>query len=88
MRDGTPIDGLAGLRDYLLQHRQQEFVRQFTRKLLGYALGRAVQLTDEPLLATIQQALAANDFRIGIAIDRIVASRQFREIRGRERKQH
>jgi mono/diheme cytochrome c family protein len=88
VRDGTPIEGLAGLRDYLLQHRRQEFVRQFARKLLGYALGRAVQLTDEPLLDTIQQELAVNDFRIGIAIDRIVASRQFREIRGREHAEH
>jgi hypothetical protein len=87
VRDGTPIDGLAGLRDYLLQHRQQEFVRQFTRKLLGYALGRAVQLTDEPLLTAMQQDLAANNFRIGIAIDRILQSRQFREIRGRSRKE-
>ena len=83
VRDGTPIEGLAGLRDYLLQHRRAEFVRQFTRKLLGYALGRAIVLTDEPLLAEIAQDLAAHEFRVGRAIERIVASRQFREIRGR-----
>lgn len=88
VRDGTPIEGLAGLRDYLLQHRRAEFVRQFTRKLLGYALGRAVVLTDEPLLAEIAQDLAAHEFRVGRAIELIVASRQFREIRGRERQEH
>ena len=48
--DGTEIDGLDGLRNYLLTKRRDAFVRQFCRKLLGYALGRAVQLSDEPLL--------------------------------------
>ena len=40
-------------------------MRQFSRKLLGYALGRAVQLSDEPLLAEMQSAdLEAHDYRI------------------------
>jgi hypothetical protein len=88
VRDGTPIEGLAGLRDYLLQHRRDEFVRQFTRKLLGYALGRAVILADEPLLSAMAQDLAANEFRVGRAIELVVTSRQFREIRGRQHQQH
>ena len=58
--------------------------RQFCRKLLGYALGRAVQLSDEPLLAEMQAELKAKDYRIVIAIETIVRSRQFREIRGNE----
>ena len=48
--DGTEFDGLDGLRHYLLTARREPFVRQFCRKLLGYALGRGVQLSDEPLL--------------------------------------
>ena len=48
--DGTEFDGLDGLRNYLLTKRRDAFLRQFCRKLLGYALGRAVQLSDEPLL--------------------------------------
>lgn len=82
--DGTEVDGMAGLQKYLLTARRDAFVRQFTRKLLGYALGRSVQLSDEPLLAEIQTALAASDYRFAAAVERIVASRQFREIRGRE----
>jgi hypothetical protein len=57
-------------------------VRQFCRKLLGYALGRAVQLSDEPLLDEIQARVAANGHRVGTALEAIVTSRQFREIRG------
>jgi hypothetical protein len=84
--DGTPIDGLAGLRDYLAVTRRTTFVHQFCRKLLGYALGRGVQLSDEPLLAEMQQRLAANNYRISVAIQTILESRQFLAIRGRDSK--
>ena len=82
--DGTEIDGLTGLRNYLLTKRRDDFIRQFCKKLLGYALGRAVQLSDEPLLDEIQTSLKANDYRIGVAIEAIVKSPQFRMIRGRD----
>jgi hypothetical protein len=82
--DGTKIDGLSGLQNYLLTARRDDFIRQFNRKLLGYALGRAVQVSDEPLLAEMQATLAANDYRAASAVEAIILSRQFREIRGRE----
>lgn len=84
LADGTVLDGIEGLRTYLTQTRRDAFVRQFNRKLLGYALGRAVQLSDEPLLNAIQQALAANGFASRQAIEAIVLSPQFRTIRGRD----
>ena len=82
LMDGTPIDGPDGLRSYLLNDRRDTFERQFCRKLLGYALGRAVQLSDEPLLDEIQAKLAANGHRVHVAIEAIVSSPQFRDIRG------
>jgi hypothetical protein len=81
--DGAEIEGLEGLRQYLLTGRRDAFARQFSRKLLGYALGRAVQLSDEPLLDQMQKQIVAGDSRIGTVIEMIVGSRQFREIRGR-----
>jgi hypothetical protein len=80
--DGAKFEGLDGLRNYLLTERRDAFVRQFCRKLLGYALGRAVTLSDEPLLTEMQEKLAAGDFRVHVAVEAIVGSRQFREIRG------
>jgi hypothetical protein len=82
--DGARFDGLEGLRNYLLTRRRDAFVHQFCRKLLGYALGRAVQLSDAPLLKEMTAELARRDYRIGAAIETIVRSPQFREIRGRE----
>ena len=81
LADGTEIDGLDGLRTYLLTSRRDEFVRQFCRKLLGYALGRAVQLSDEPLLDEMQIKLKADGYRVSVAVEAIVQSRQFRTIR-------
>lgn len=79
--DGTSIEGLSGLRDYLLTKRRDTLIRQFCRKLLGYSLGRSVQLSDEPLLSEIQQTLSKNDYRFSAAVEKIVTSRQFREVR-------
>ena len=83
-KDGSQLDGIDGLRHYLLTVRRDAFLRQFCRKLLGYALGRAVQLSDEPLLAEMQTELKAKDYHVVAAMVTIVRSRQFREIRGRE----
>jgi hypothetical protein len=82
--DGQKIHDLTGLRDYLLEKRRSDFVRQFCRKLLGYALGRAVQLSDEPLLNEMQHQLETREYRLSVAVGAIVRSRQFREIRGTE----
>jgi hypothetical protein len=82
--DGAVFDGIDGLRTYLLTVRREAFLRQFCRKLLGYALGRAVQLSDEPLLDEMLAELAKNNHQVGSAVMAIVRSRQFREIRGRD----
>jgi len=82
--DGSEFEGIEGLRDYLLTKRGDAFVKQFCRKLLGYALGRAVQLSDGPLLTEMSKQLTANDYRVSVAVEAIVRSKQFREIRGKE----
>lgn len=74
--DGAVLDGAAGLRAYLQQPAQQrQFLHHFATKLLGYALGRAVQATDQPLL---RQLADGKDHRLGTYVAAIVASRQFR----------
>jgi len=78
--DGTSIDGLNDLRDYLINKRGDDFLRQFCRKLLGYALGRSVQLSDRPLI----ESMVRSDHRIGTLIELIVRSPQFREVRGKD----
>src|SRR6185369_6149878 len=57
-RDGAEFAGLDGLRNYLLTNRRDTVARQFSRKLLGYALGRGVQLSDDPLLDEMTRMVA------------------------------
>ena len=56
-KDGTKFADIDGLREYLLTKRRDEFLRQFCRKLLGYSLGRSVQLSDSALLDEMRQML-------------------------------
>lgn len=83
--DGTEVRGVDGLRNYLLTTRRNDFLRTFNRRLLGYALGRSVQLSDEPLINELLQQMSANNDRISTAIETIVLSPQFRMIRGADR---
>jgi hypothetical protein len=84
LQDGAEFQGIQGLRDYLLNTRRDAVVRQFNRKLLGFALGRGVQLSDEPLLREMQRQLEQHEYRFSAAVETIVRSRQFREIRGKD----
>ena len=78
--DGTAVDGLTDLRDHLLTMRRDDFTRQFCRKLLGYALGRSVQLSDKPLI----ERMMKSDLRFGTLVEIIVSSSQFRGMRGKD----
>ena len=83
LKTGETMEGLSGLQSYLLHHRH-EFTRQFCRKLLGYALGRTVELSDESLLTEMQSELEEHDYRFSAAVLTIVNSSQFRQHRGRQ----
>jgi hypothetical protein len=82
LSDGSSIEGLEGLRTYLMTHRSDDFREQFCRKLLGFALGRGVQLSDEPLIQTIMEATRGKEDHVHSVIEAIVLSSQFREVRG------
>ena len=84
LRDGTRFDGVDGLRDYLLTQRKEDFLRHFCTKLLGYALGRSVTLSDRPLVDEMVAGLKANDYRISAAVLAVVRSKQFRCHRERD----
>lgn len=82
LRDGTEFEGIDGLRTYLLTEKKDVVVRLFCRRLLGYALGRAVTLSDTSLLDEMVSELNKNDGRVSTAVQTIVSSPQFRMIRG------
>ncbi len=69
--------GLEGLRRYLHETREQEFLDNFCRKLLAYALGRSLVLADDVLLGKMRARLAAQSNRFESLVETIVTSPQF-----------
>ena len=65
---GQTGSGLRGLQDYLRGHREDEFLDNFCRKLLSYALGRSLVLSDDLLVGEMRNRLQANDNRVGSLI--------------------
>jgi hypothetical protein len=83
LKDGTAFEGLDGLRAWLLSTKKKEVERTFSRKLLGYALGRSVTLSDQPLIDEMVAALESGGPMSG-ALVQVATSRQFRFHRGLE----
>jgi hypothetical protein len=69
--------GLDGLRAYLREYRQDEFLDNLCRKLLTYALGRTLQLSDDVLTDDMRTKLEANGYRFGTLVEKIITSPQF-----------
>jgi Protein of unknown function (DUF1592)/Protein of unknown function (DUF1588)/Protein of unknown function (DUF1587)/Protein of unknown function (DUF1585)/Protein of unknown function (DUF1595)/Planctomycete cytochrome C len=84
LRDGTEFDGIDGLRNYLISKKQDVIVRLFCKRLLGYALGRSVTLSDTAVLDEMVAELKKHDGRVSAAVRVIVSSPQFRMVRGAE----
>jgi hypothetical protein len=76
--------GLEGLVSYLREHREPEFVENFCRKFLAYALGRGLILSDDSLLAEMRAKLASNGYRFTGLVESIVTSPQFLAKRGQD----
>ncbi len=74
--DGTRIDGPVGLRQVLLDKKDQ-FVGTATERLLTYALGRGVEPFDMPAVRKIVRDAAPIDYRWSAIITGIVNSVPF-----------
>jgi hypothetical protein len=74
---GNEGTGVAGLRSYIRDHRQDDFLDNLCRKLLSYGLGRTLVLSDEATVRDMRVRLAANDYRFSALVESIVTSPQF-----------
>jgi hypothetical protein len=78
---GVEAVGVSGLKDFIRSSRQDNFIDNLSRKLLAFALGRSLQLSDEALIDKMKAALAKDDYRFGALVETIVLSPQFRDRR-------
>ena len=78
---GTAIEGLTGLRHFLLEQPEQ-FPRTVTEKLFAYAMGRPLEYTDRPVVRQIVRDAGQHEYRWSSIVLGIVESSQF-QLRGR-----
>ena len=76
---GEQFDGPRQLKKVLVQTRKEEMTRNLTRKMLGYALGRALQDGDDGTVERITQELSKSGFRARHLIEKVVISIPFRK---------
>ncbi len=76
LSDSTRISGIDGLLDYLPNRQAAQVQRTLSHKLVGYALGRTIQLSDDPLIENL--AKAGSGAGIDDIVSEIVLSKQFR----------
>ena len=74
--DGTVFDGVAGLRQALLD-RSDQFVRTLVDKLMTYALGRATEHYDAPAVRAVEREAKAGGYRFSDLVLGIVRSTPF-----------
>lgn len=74
---GGEGNGFAGVEAYIREHRQKDFIDNLSRKLLAYALGRSLQLSDELVVDRMKASAATKGFRFAPFIETIVTSPQF-----------
>jgi Protein of unknown function (DUF1592)/Protein of unknown function (DUF1588)/Protein of unknown function (DUF1587)/Protein of unknown function (DUF1585)/Protein of unknown function (DUF1595)/Planctomycete cytochrome C len=82
--DGAERKGLAGLREYLRDKRQDDSVDNLCRKLFSYALGRGLLPSDQQALDEMRIRLAADGYAFDSLVEAIVTMPQFLNKRGRD----
>ncbi len=81
---GSEGAGLPGLQQYIRDKRQNDFVDNLCGKLLAYALGRSLLVSDDLMIQDMHRKLVADGYRFDNLIDSIVTSPQFLTKRGRD----
>ncbi len=77
MKSGEVFEGPAELREILLG-KKELFAKNFSRKMLSFALGRSLNFKDTPTIAQLQKILLETDFNSELFILEVVKSYPFR----------
>ena len=75
--DGTRVDGVAGLKRYLLDHRLEDLAENVTRRLLSYALGRALTPADRPTVQAVLRGAAPGGYKLADLVIAVCTTEAF-----------
>ncbi|MEM9326679.1 MAG: DUF1592 domain-containing protein [Bacteroidota bacterium] len=75
--DMTEVEGIDGIKAYILEKRSKDFTRSLVKHLMAYAVGRDVSFADEDVINDIVEEVADEDYRFRTLIKEIVKSDPF-----------
>ena len=71
------VNGLEDLKKYLLNQRREQFAHALVSKMLTFALGRSLELSDELVVKELSRRFAGEDYRLSALMKNIVQSKAF-----------
>ena len=74
---GQKVEGLEDLKSYLLTEKREKFARAMVTRLLTYALGRSLELTDHETVDELTAEFIRSDYRLKKLIQFVAASEPF-----------
>lgn len=75
--NGQTLDGIDGLKRFLLEHRQDQFARSITQKLTTFALGRPLTFSDRAAIDDITAETRQQGDGLATLLHKIIASDLF-----------
>lgn len=71
------VNDVEGLQQYLLENRRDQFAETLVKKMMAYALGRSLELVDQPVIDDLTERFAEHEFRLSALMRDIVTSQPF-----------
>ena len=71
------INGLEDLKKYLITQRHEQFAHALVSKMLTFALGRSLELKDEPVIRKLNEEFMQADYRLSALMKNIIQSKPF-----------
>jgi hypothetical protein len=75
--DGSEVDGIEKLKEYLVNHRKRDFAKGLVERILAYGLSRDLDIHDEELVHELVEHFEASRYSVPALIGEIVSSEQF-----------
>ncbi|GAA4237637.1 hypothetical protein GCM10022291_24990 [Postechiella marina] len=75
--DGTEVEGIEGIKEYILNLKREDFTKSLVEHLYAYALGRDVSFSDDKELNRIVEKIKKNDYKFQTVLEEIVLSDSF-----------
>ena len=75
--DGTEIEGIQGIKDYILELKKDNFTKSLVENLFAYALGRDVGFADEEEINNIVEKVIDDNYQFRTVIEQIILSPSF-----------